>query len=435
MSKPIVPLFVALLLCGAGVGSATAQDALLSELYGRGVHAFFAGNLEEAMTFLDEAATGNSDPRVFYFRGLVSAANGDSDAATADFAKGADLEANNQEQPYNIGRALQRVQGTTRLEIESIRRRARLERRKRELTKREIRYQKLQNAEKEVLVDPDRPSAPAPDPKESAPDSTDPFGAAGAAPGAAPGAGPAKTVDPAKPADNDPFAPANTPPPADNTPPPADNTPPPANDPFATPEKPAAGDGDGAAAKAAPKGAVGSLFRALGKATVGDVSKLKTPFGGGAAGASPFGDGEQGVNPFGPGEGKAPPAGGDPFAPGGAPKPAAPGADPGKPAAPAGDDPFAPKGGAAKPAAPGDDPFAPGKSAPPAGDDPFAPGKPAPPAGDDPFAPGKSVPPAGDDPFAPKGGAAKPAPPAGDDPFAPGKSDPNNDPFADDPPK
>ena len=48
-----------------GTSGVHAQDAL-TELYGNGVHAYFAGNLDEANAFFTQAIENESDdPRVF----------------------------------------------------------------------------------------------------------------------------------------------------------------------------------------------------------------------------------------------------------------------------------------------------------------------------------------------------------------------------------
>ena len=52
--------------------AAWAQDALLEDLYGRGVHAFFAQRIPDAFNALNAAiASGSRDPRAYYFRGLT----------------------------------------------------------------------------------------------------------------------------------------------------------------------------------------------------------------------------------------------------------------------------------------------------------------------------------------------------------------------------
>src|SRR6188474_2476225 len=68
-------------------------DAVLEDLYGRGVHAFFARNLSQAHELLTAAINGGSrDPRAYYYRGLVYSRLGRPDEARADMRKGAELE-------------------------------------------------------------------------------------------------------------------------------------------------------------------------------------------------------------------------------------------------------------------------------------------------------------------------------------------------------
>src|SRR4051812_10696787 len=84
---------------------AFGQDAMLEELYGRGVHAYFSGNMVEAYNSLHAAIkSGSRDPRAFYYRGLVLNRYGRPTEATDDFRKGAELEMLGGE-PYPVGRS------------------------------------------------------------------------------------------------------------------------------------------------------------------------------------------------------------------------------------------------------------------------------------------------------------------------------------------
>lgn len=99
-----------------------AQDAVLAQQYGSGVHAYFAGDLQQAYDRLTAAAqAGSKDPRVFYFRGLTFLQFGRPQDATIDFRKGADLESRDINRFYNVGKALERVQGSARVQLESYR--------------------------------------------------------------------------------------------------------------------------------------------------------------------------------------------------------------------------------------------------------------------------------------------------------------------------
>src|SRR5262245_18185541 len=105
-----------LVLCG---GMAYGQDATLEDLYGRGVHAYFAQRIPEAFNALNAVIrSGSCDPRAYYFRGLTLNRLGRLDEARDDFRKGAELEILGGE-PYPVGRALERIQGPERTLRES----------------------------------------------------------------------------------------------------------------------------------------------------------------------------------------------------------------------------------------------------------------------------------------------------------------------------
>ena len=107
--------------------SAWAQASVLTEIYGRGVHAYNAGQYVEAYDLLSKAIdNGLQDPRAYYFRGMVAQVTGRPEAAEADWRTGAQIEATRQLGP-EIGRSLSPIQGPARLELEAIRRDERLE--------------------------------------------------------------------------------------------------------------------------------------------------------------------------------------------------------------------------------------------------------------------------------------------------------------------
>ena len=98
-----------------------AQSAL-ERIYGKGVHAYYNGQMNEARALFDEAITlGSEDPRVYYYRGVVSSQMGDTYGAKADFDRAAELEMNSPAGSYSIHRSLQRIQGSVRMEIEDSR--------------------------------------------------------------------------------------------------------------------------------------------------------------------------------------------------------------------------------------------------------------------------------------------------------------------------
>lgn len=105
-----------------------AEDFVLEETYGRGVHAYFAGQYTEAEQLFSTAiGQGLQDPRGHYFRGFALTRLGRSHEAESDFREGARLEANGTGRNVGIGRSMQRVQGSTRLKLEQIRREAQVE--------------------------------------------------------------------------------------------------------------------------------------------------------------------------------------------------------------------------------------------------------------------------------------------------------------------
>ncbi len=108
--------------------TALAQPSISNtteRLYGQGVHAYFAGHLDQAMVHFNQAASmGSQDPRVFYFRGLTHTSLGDGAAAKSDFDLGATYEANSTLRYYPVNQSLQRVQGYVRMQIEESRNQA-----------------------------------------------------------------------------------------------------------------------------------------------------------------------------------------------------------------------------------------------------------------------------------------------------------------------
>jgi hypothetical protein len=166
---------------------APAQEAVLNQMYGSGVHAYFAGDYNQALQDLTMAIEdGSKDPRVYYFRGLVELRLGMSEVADEDFARGAELEAKTADRFYPVSRSLERVQGYDRLALEKHRALARAAVYRAQQAQEKERYEQFQRAEQEVLREPRR-AEPLP------------------APAAQPAADPAAEA-PAKPAAADPFA-------------------------------------------------------------------------------------------------------------------------------------------------------------------------------------------------------------------------------------
>ncbi len=124
----------------------------LSQLYGMGVHAYFGGKDAEADMLLTAAIDGGGkDPRAYYFRGLARLRQGNKEAATADFAAGAYMEANAESGGVSVNRSLMRIQGTARIEIETLRVAARKEAAERKKREMEERYNRIRQNEDRVL--------------------------------------------------------------------------------------------------------------------------------------------------------------------------------------------------------------------------------------------------------------------------------------------
>jgi hypothetical protein len=106
--------------------SVEAQDVIMLQIYGEGVHDYFAGNYQQAQQRLTQVLdAGSRDPRAYFFRGLAHQRMGFTDAANEDFRIGSELEAKHGGTEI-VGRALMRVQGGDRLKLEKYRTEARM---------------------------------------------------------------------------------------------------------------------------------------------------------------------------------------------------------------------------------------------------------------------------------------------------------------------
>jgi hypothetical protein len=95
---------------------------LLNQVYSEGVHRFFRHEYELARASFDHAISyGSRDPRVYYYRGLTGLVMGCEPEADEDFRMAATLEVEGTG-TYDIGRALERIQGHARLRLERVRR-------------------------------------------------------------------------------------------------------------------------------------------------------------------------------------------------------------------------------------------------------------------------------------------------------------------------
>jgi hypothetical protein len=132
--------------------SAQAQEAVLGQIYGKGVQEYFSSDYVRAFERLTTAIdAGSRDPRVFYFRGLAYLKLGRTPEAEMDFRKGAELESKDFNKYYNVGRALERIQGPERQLLESYRVQARMAAYAEAEKIRKVRYEALKREEARVL--------------------------------------------------------------------------------------------------------------------------------------------------------------------------------------------------------------------------------------------------------------------------------------------
>ena len=119
MSKILSALALALAAGLCLAAPLRAQDAVLEQMYGTGVHHYFSNNFPQAVADLTDAVNaGTRDPRVFYFRGVAEQRMGMGAAAEADLLRGAELESADVNQFYPVSKSLERVQGSVRLTLE-----------------------------------------------------------------------------------------------------------------------------------------------------------------------------------------------------------------------------------------------------------------------------------------------------------------------------
>ena len=127
MNRIVAAALFVIGLLGSNAADAQSQSQALQSLYGQGVHAFHAGQLDNAMSSFSEAIRlGTRDPRVYYFRGLAQSRQGNQTGATADFSIGAQLEMSSTGRSFSVGRSLERIQGQARMDIERARTNARI---------------------------------------------------------------------------------------------------------------------------------------------------------------------------------------------------------------------------------------------------------------------------------------------------------------------
>ncbi len=122
-----ISAFFSAMLAVSSFNSIANAQGVMDEVYGRGVHAYYAGQDDKAIEWFDAAiSAGSEDPRVYYYRGLANIRSGGAfEAGLGDFEQAANLEITSG-RVVNVGKALERIQGETRRQIEDIRLKARL---------------------------------------------------------------------------------------------------------------------------------------------------------------------------------------------------------------------------------------------------------------------------------------------------------------------
>ena len=170
-------------VCLAAATPIFAENGEFDKMYGNGVHAFFSNDYAKAHECLSRAINAesaidakNKDPRCFYFRGLAYLKLGREAEARGDFAVAADLEAVDAYKFYNVSKALERVQGKSRMAIEQYRAKARLKAAAHAAKLRHARYEELHAAETRILQQQAK-SAPAKSVPVETANPTDPFSA------------------------------------------------------------------------------------------------------------------------------------------------------------------------------------------------------------------------------------------------------------------
>ena len=152
-------------------GQAEAQNAILTDLYGQGVHAYYAGKSQDAYDHFSMAINnGIQDPRAYYFRGIAACALGRQFEAESDWQQGATLEARGKI-VGSIGRSLARFQGPDRIKLEEIRTKAKLDFLAQAAMRSKARYGEIESSQGDMLRS--RPLGAAPRTPPPAPPTAD----------------------------------------------------------------------------------------------------------------------------------------------------------------------------------------------------------------------------------------------------------------------
>ena len=165
----LLPVIVFYSLLG---GTVVAADTFFSSdesdaIYGKGVHAFFDQNYEEAVKILSKIEElKTNDPRPYYFMGLAHLRQKHTEQADQYFKQAAQMEYSGRAlRHYAVPESLRRIQGEERLRIEKVREEERTNARVRDQRTQEARYGAENAAAREAL----RHSAAPANPNENLP--------------------------------------------------------------------------------------------------------------------------------------------------------------------------------------------------------------------------------------------------------------------------
>jgi hypothetical protein len=121
--------------------------------YGRGVHAFFAKDYQEALGFFQQAEKLESrDPRPYYYAGLTYKRLKQEQKSGEYYKKAASLEfGENIKREYDVSESLYRIQGRERLTIEKYREEARAKWQAEEKKRNEVKFNEQKARETQIV--------------------------------------------------------------------------------------------------------------------------------------------------------------------------------------------------------------------------------------------------------------------------------------------
>ncbi|MDR3183167.1 MAG: hypothetical protein LBT89_09675 [Planctomycetaceae bacterium] len=133
--------------------------------YGRGVHAFFAGDYKAALGFFQQVEkSGSNDPRPYYYAGLTYKRIKNKEKSEEYYKKAASLEfGENIKREYDVSDALHRIQGRERLIVEQYREEARAKWQAEEKKRNEVKFNEQKERERQIVESFAKPNPPQDD--------------------------------------------------------------------------------------------------------------------------------------------------------------------------------------------------------------------------------------------------------------------------------